>query len=80
MDREETGEAIMTGQEEKQSILLWQGILSEHTIELGPSGSFAIDGRLELTCWSKASEMKFTSHCGKRVRIFLEMGDDDQER
>ena len=56
-----------------QSIVLWQGVLSDHVIELGPSGSFAIDGQLAFTCWMKASEMKLLSYYGKRIRIFLEV-------
>ena len=66
MDRTETGEAVI------KKHILWEGLLSDHIIELGPSGSFALDEKLAFTCWTKNVEMLLQQQCGKKVQILLE--------
>ena len=66
MDRKKTREEM------KEHVVLWEGLLSDHIIELGPSGSFALDEKLAFTCWTKNVEMLLQQQCGKKVQILLE--------
>ena len=55
------------------SFTLWMGQLAKHIIELGPSGSFAIDGQLAFTCWQTGDLLAlFGKFEGKTVNISIE--------
>ncbi len=53
--------------------VLWSGVLSREILEFGPSGSFAVNKKLALTCWPTDVRRILESLEGKNVRIVLEI-------
>lgn len=58
-----------------RAYVLWAGVLTSEVIEFGPSGSFAVDGKLVLTCWPANVRRLLEGASGNMVRIVLEIVD-----